>query len=225
MASVARKNIEEPQELTIPQHPELRKWVERVRKGAPVSDSAFDQLFPVQIQSLSPVHWTPIEVTRRVMDYLVDGRIGCRVLDVGCGVGKFCLVGALISGGQFFGIEQRKHFCELARTIAERYGIHRVNFLTGNLRDLDWSPFDSIYLFNPFQENKTPRERLDDTVPLSQELYRTYISATINKLALMPRGTRVATYHGFGGAFPASYAREHAEWCHRGPLEFWIKFR
>ena len=36
------------------------------------------------------------------------------VLDIGCGPGKFCIVGALATTGRFTGVEQRKHLCDAA---------------------------------------------------------------------------------------------------------------
>jgi predicted RNA methylase len=220
MGFFARRHQEQPDEFL--QEERLSRWIDRVRRNAPISDAALDEIYPSSIQQLSRTHWTPIEVIRRATSLLVTFE-GTRVLDVGSGVGKFCLVGALVSKGRFTGIEQRPHFVELANQLVSRYKIPRVNFIHGNFKALDWTAFHSIYLFNPFQENKTPDQRLDNAVPLSRELYSDYVSATTEKLEQMPSGTRVVTYHGFGGNFPSSYERHVSEWCYRGPLELWIK--
>ena len=44
------------------------------------------------------MHWTPVHVARRAAQFLVTGP-ETRVLDVGSGPGKFCLVGALATQG------------------------------------------------------------------------------------------------------------------------------
>lgn len=198
------------------------QWITRLKKGAPLSDNAFDEIYPDSIRSLSRVHWTPIEVARRAAQLLVNFD-GARVLDVGSGVGKFCLVGSLVSKGRFYGIEQRKHYVDLANSLVSRFKLSRTAFTHGNFKDLKWSEYDAVYLFNPFQENKTPEQRLDDSVPLSRDLYREYVIAAFEKLESMRKGARVVTYHGFGGAFPESFERKLSEWCYRGPLELWIK--
>jgi hypothetical protein len=95
----------------------------------------------------------------------------------------------------------------------------------GNFKELDWSGYDSVYLFNPFQENKTPEQRLDNTVPLSRDIFRDYVTAAYGKLETLKKGARVVTYHGFGGAFPETFERHLSEWCYRGPLELWKKAR
>jgi len=202
----------------------IHSWIDRLRYGAPLSDAAFDEIYPDAIRRLSRVHWTPIEVIRRAIRLLIVHE-NAKVLDVGSGVGKFCLAGALISSGRFFGIEQRKHYVELAHLLASRYKIPRTTFTHGNFKSMDWSEFDAVYLFNPFQENKTPEQRLDDTVPLSREVFHEYVGAVYEKLETLPKGARVVTYHGFGGAFPMTFEREVSEWCCRGPLELWIKTR
>jgi SAM-dependent methyltransferase len=219
MRLFARLNTQQDEAAT---QERLTRAISRLRHGAPLSDAAFDEIFPAFIRNLSRVHWTPIEVIRRAVSLLVT-HPGTRILDVGSGVGKFCMVGALISEGRFFGIEQRKHFVELANHLSARHCIARTTFQHGDLSEIQWQDFDAIYLFNPFQENKTPDQRLDDTVPLSRELYLKYVSAAALNLEKMPQGARVVTYHGFGGSFPKNYERKVSEWCYRGPLELWIK--
>ena len=96
---------------------------------------------------------------------------GTKVLDAGAGPGKFCLIGSLVTEGEFFGIEQRRTLVDTAREIAERYKISRVHFDCGNVIDFDWNPFDSIYLYNPFSENLDRSICIDDSCELFPELY------------------------------------------------------
>jgi hypothetical protein len=138
-------------------------------------------------------------------------------------VGKFCFVAALSTPARLFGIEQRRHFVETAQAIVHRYRIPRVAFACRNLKDTDWSEFQGVYLFNPFQENQTPENRLDSSVELRRDLFDEYVRCTEARLATLKKGSRVATYHGFGGSFPRAYRRRRLEFCERGPLELWEK--
>src|SRR5436305_754412 len=69
------------------------------------NDKAFDQLYPEHIRKLSQLHWTPVDIASKAADFLA---IPCaRVLDIGSGVGKFCLAaGSFHPETLFFGIEQ-----------------------------------------------------------------------------------------------------------------------
>ena len=58
-----------------------------------LNDTNFDQMYPIRIQKLSKMHWTPIEIANKAAKFLAY-RPGIKVLDIGSGVGKFCLVGA-----------------------------------------------------------------------------------------------------------------------------------
>jgi 2-polyprenyl-3-methyl-5-hydroxy-6-metoxy-1,4-benzoquinol methylase len=91
-------------------------------------DNQFDLLYPPEIRALSRAHWTPVKVARRAASFLVR-EPGTRVLDIGCGPGKFCIVGALATPGRFTGVEQRKQLCELAQATIEQ-GPGRIFFLS-----------------------------------------------------------------------------------------------
>src|SRR5207244_1254082 len=65
-----------------------------LRSGCPVADGVFDRMFPTELRFVSFQHWTPVAVARRAAELLV-GAGARRLLDVGSGPGKFCIVGAL----------------------------------------------------------------------------------------------------------------------------------
>ena len=79
-----------------------------------VSDAAFDGLLPAVARVKSKQYWSPISVARRAATRFA--RHGCRrVLDVGCGPGKFCIAGAIERPDvHFFGVEQRTGLAETA---------------------------------------------------------------------------------------------------------------
>ena len=57
------------------------------------SDAQFNCLYPPSIQKLSGRYWTPLQSTRLAVQFLAsDAR--ARILDIGSGVGKFCLSAA-----------------------------------------------------------------------------------------------------------------------------------
>jgi len=197
-------------------------WVfNRLRSGE-VDDDTFDLVFPSDVRRLSSFHWSPIQLAMRAAELAV-AEPGAKVLDVGAGAGKFCLVGSLVTEGVFFGVEQRRYLVDTARDIADRYKISRVQFDHGNMIDYDWHRFDCIYLYNPFSENLDKSIRIDDSCALSSDLYVQYIRAVQVKLSDLKSGTRVVTLNGFGGDLPPSYQLLHREGSDSLPLELWIK--
>jgi 2-polyprenyl-3-methyl-5-hydroxy-6-metoxy-1,4-benzoquinol methylase len=201
----------------------LRSVVRGLRAGGEISDPTFDRIYPDWAQRLSEVHWTPVEVARRAAKLLtVHSRN--RILDIGSGVGKFCLIGALTTRATFVGIEQRGNLVDVARSTAERCGASRAQFLHGNMMDLDWRQFDGFYLYNPFYEHVaeclTPIVGDIDRAP---EHYKTYVDATCARLMSACAGTRVVMYHGFGGIIPEGYDLIGREPAGTDYLDVWEK--
>lgn len=192
------------------------------------TDAEFDRIYPDWAREKSRQHWTPLAVVHRAVELLASGRREARILDVGAGAGKFCIAGALASRAWFTGIEQRPHLCALSRELAGRHGADRARFLCGDLSDVDWRDFDAIYLFNPFEEHRSPFCRIDDSIQPSRETYARYVGAVEERLERMPIGTRLVTYHGFGGRVPGGFTRFPARPLPpeaTGPLELWVKWR
>lgn len=200
----------------------VRKLVEDLRSGRKVTDFRFDQVYPPAIRKISQTHWTPIEVICRAAELLVAND-GTKVLDVGSGCGKFCTVAALSGRGNFIGVEQRPHLADVARKVADELGAGHATFIHGNMSELDWSNFDSFYLFNPFYENKMKSIRIDDTISHNQTKFDRYVETVKAKLRIARPGTKVATYHGFGGEMPLGYHLIQQEALGTSTLELWIK--
>jgi SAM-dependent methyltransferase len=197
----------------------------RLRRGALVADRVFDEVFPLAARSPSRVYWTPVEVAVRAAKLLEDGRspVGPRtILDIGAGVGKFCIVAAAAVSAQVRGVEHRPHLVDIAREAAAKIGVS-PSFTHGTLEEQDPSSIDAVYMFNPFAENLCPRvDRLDGTVELSEDKFWRDIRATERFLARAKVGTRVAIYCGFGGNMPDGYVLATRERC-AGTLELWVK--
>jgi SAM-dependent methyltransferase len=196
--------------------------IDRLRAGLDVFDADWDRLYPKAARGPSRLHFTPVAVARRAAEWLVT-RPGTRVLDVGAGVGKFCLVGALVSEGVFTGVEQRPHFVEIAREVADRGKIPRCRFVAGDVTTIDWRAFDAFYLYNPFAEHRLGFPPIDGTIERAPERHRALVASVEEALAQLPCGARAVTFHGFGGALPPGWEVVRSEVQRGGALELWEK--
>lgn len=193
-------------ELEPPQAARGRRLASMLRAAEAPTNSEFDELYPPPIRTLSQTFWTPVEVALRAARRLVS-EPGTRVLDVGSGVGKFCLVGSLATQGEFFGVEQREGLVKFSRDVAGLLGATRAHFIHGLFTDLRAYDFDAFYFFNPFGEGRfAPAAQIDATVELTpsrfaEDVWRAQVFLEAAKL-----GARVVTYNGMGGELPASYA-------------------
>jgi hypothetical protein len=197
--------------------------IESIREGAKVPDVEFNELYPKGLRALALTHWTPVRVATRAAELLVTNH-ATKILDVGAGAGKFCIVGALTSDATFVGIEHRKELVKIATGVATQYKIERVKFKHGNMQDVDWSAFNGFYLYNPFIENVYDEAaRMKNGFEQMQALYEKYIDIVRDKLKKAATGTCVVTYWGFGGPMPAGYVLKTREKYSSDALELWMK--
>jgi SAM-dependent methyltransferase len=203
---------------------EGRVLLNDLRAGRPLEDRVFDCIYPAVVREVSEVYWTPVEVARKAALWLADGG-RTRVLDVGAGVGKFCLVGAAVAPQTtFVGIEQRPHLVEVARRAARYCRLNNILMLQGTMDVIPWQQFDAFYFYNPFDENNfTMGAQLDSTVELSTRRYMRDVHFVERCLGAAEVGTRVVTYHGFGGVMPIEYVLECEEPYGVDFLRFWRK--
>lgn len=187
-----------------------------------IEDENFDRVFPPKIRKLSALHWTPVRVAAEAARLLVTAP-GTRVLDVGCGPAKFCLVAASLTEGSFTGVEQREDLVAAARSAARRLQLDDVEIIHGNVLALDFNPYDAFYIYNPFEENMAKKHRIDATVPLSPLLFKRYNNHVAAQLGAMTLGTRVVTYAGYADEIPSCYDCESTHF--RDELKLWIKRR
>jgi SAM-dependent methyltransferase len=185
-------------------------------------DERFDRTYPDEIRDLSWRHWTPVAVARRAAQFLVESP-GTRVLDLGCGPGKFCIVGALATAGHFTGVEQRKQLADLARVTMQRQGVRSVEIFHANVLEVDFLAYDAFYLFNPFEENLFKRGKIDASVRFSKALYERYTGHVAAQLARAPLETRVVTYGGLCEEVPLCYEEQQSSFG--GTLKLWRKTR
>lgn len=185
------------------------------------ADNGLNRLYPVSIQLLAARHWTPLNVARIAAQFLASQN-GAKVLDIGSGAGKFCLAGAYYKPDAFFyGVEQRSDLVGHAQKVCNLLGFRNVRFLHQNLTHLDFKQFDHFYFYNSFYENLTDTEKIDNNVLCSPHLYVYYNRCLYKKLAEMPTGTKLVTFHTMEDKIPADYhvVEEHIG----GLLKCWIK--
>jgi len=187
------------------------------------SDYRFHQLYPPDMRRLASQHWTPLQVVKQVTDYLVD-RPAARILDIGSGIGKFCLSAAYYRPeAVFYGVEQRSNLVECAEAAGQILGLGNVQFTHGNFTQLNLNHYHHFYFFNPFYENLKNTDKIDDTIAFSAELYHYYNRFLYKQLEFMPAGTRVATFHSLGNEIPPAFQLVDAHMDDM--LKFWLKYR
>lgn len=185
------------------------------------ADIKFNLLYPRSVQLLASRHWTPLRVAKWATEFLSAER-GSKILDIGSGVGKFCLAGSLFApGSDFYGIEQREYLIDHALAAQETLGVSNVHFIHGNFTQLDFSQYNHFYFFNSFYENLDDYGRIDETVSFSEGLYEYYARHLYNGLKSMPAGTKIASYHTLWHEIPSEYRM--VESLEGGALNFWIK--
>ncbi|MEO7730526.1 MAG: hypothetical protein ABIY55_06100 [Kofleriaceae bacterium] len=189
-------------------------------RGATVADAELDQVFPEELRDRSHLHWTPVAVAVRAAALLAPTP-HLRILDVGAGVGKVCVVGAAVTGATWWGIEQDATQVAAANHAAWALDVdRRTRFVHGDGSRLAWDEFDGFYFYNPFT-----------TLMLAPHASPFVRYATIQRtlrrieqrLAAARPGTRVVTYHGFGGKLPAGYSLAVREPAGGDALELWLR--
>jgi hypothetical protein len=196
----------------------------QLASGLTVMDSAFDRIYSEPIRRRSAQFWTPVVVARRATALLTAAG-ATRILDVGAGAGKFCIIGALTTRATFTGIEHRAHLVEAGQAAIRALGIPRAELVHGALSSIDFSAYEGFYLYNPFEENFFAKDKqLDDTVPLSADRFRADVAMVEQALERAKVGTRVVTFHGFGGRIPDTYRALPEETRRTALLRLWVKY-
>ena len=181
-----------------------------LQAGLPVSDSDFDAIYAARMRKMSSIYFTPVEVAQVAARFLVS-QPGMKVLDIGSGAGKFCMIGSACTEGHFTGVEFRESLFALSKKLAGQYNLSGLEFIFSNIMEVDFSAFDSVYFFNSFYENIAPSNPIDIK-------YSLYVK---EQLDAMPVGTRLATYFSYLMEVPSSYETQSTHFD--GKLRLWEK--
>src|ERR1700693_5043534 len=57
------------------------------------TEERFCQLYPLTVQKLDKLHWSPLTIIWEAVKFLAKEK-DAKILDIGSGAGKFCLAGA-----------------------------------------------------------------------------------------------------------------------------------
>lgn len=184
-------------------------------------ESVFRNLFPLPIQKLDALHWSPLAVTGKAVQFLVKDE-AVKILDIGSGIGKFCLAGAHQEpSAHFYGVEQREDLVALATQVSRRLGLNNVHFMHSNFTQLNLKQYNHFYFYNSFFENISGMDKIDDSIAYSKELYDYYSHYLFKQLEEMPTGTRIATYCSWDDEIPSAYTLEEVHFD--SLLKCWIK--
>lgn len=193
---------------------------EHLRQNKFIEDCEFNELYPIRVKKLSLRHWTPVEVAKKAANFLVN-QPNKKILDIGSGAGKFCLIGAASTNGIFYGVEQRESLVKLSKRIAKKHKIDNVEFIHSNITEISFSDYDAFYFYNSFQENIDRSCPIDKLIAPSEELYKIYTRYLRDQLDKTAKGTRLVTYWSNWKEIPESFNLEFLD--HRGALSFWKK--
>lgn len=201
------------------------KIIEKLQSGDLVKDVDFDRIYPPRIRALSEIQWTSVDVARQIAS-LVGKDSRARFIDIGSGVGKLCAILSLITKMEIHGIEQRKDLFEISQRAVQENHLERVFLTHGNVLDLDWSKYDIIYFYNPFQEHTHDGSEIgliDKNIDLDRKYYMQYVCEVFRQVSHLKPGKKVITFHGYGGLMPPSMRLLNLYHIENGDLCLWEK--
>ncbi len=185
-----------------------------------ITDPEFDSNYPGFIQELSEIHWTPIEIIKKSVKW-ISKFPDSKILDVGSGVGKFCVYGSLICDSEFTGVEIRKNLVGISNELANKFSLERVKFIHANITEIDFSNYNCIYYYNPFCEQEATAIFIDNNLKMGSLELNKYEKHISNQLELMKAGTLLITYLSPQFQPPIDFV---AEEIHQdGDVVFWVK--
>jgi hypothetical protein len=184
------------------------------------TDANFDRLYPKHFQLMSPKQWTPLAIARKAAKFLAEP--GSKVLDVGSGLGKFCLTAAFFNPETtFYGVEQRHNLNQYAKIAKDYTELENACFIHANITQINFKKFDHFYFYNSFFENIDQENAIDDTIETSYSLYTYYTEYLLAALKSAKPGTRLVTYQCLDEVVQFNF--KLMSFSENGLLRMWIK--
>jgi hypothetical protein len=191
-----------------------------IGRNEEMEDREFDMMFPKAIQAESEFHFTPIKIAKLAAEYLADSK-ETKILDIGSGAGKFCMIGSVCTDAFFVGVEQRIHLNSLATQISRKYELTNLQFIHANITAISFTDFHAFYFFNSFHEQINISGRMDDSQAWSKKLYEEYSLYVKTELDKMPAGTKLVTYFSYLDEVPDTYELQYS--YEDSKLKMWRK--
>ena len=184
------------------------------------NDTAFDNALKKSVQGHSYIHWTPIEVIQTAVEWL-GTKSENRILDIGSGVGKFCIIGAMNSRAHFTGVETRKNLVDEAFVLKKELKLSNVDFIHSDIKEIDFKNFTSFYFYNKFCENMAISGSIDDQIKFDEEAYYFYQDFVVDQLKKTPKGTKLVMY--CSPDLDISIDFDLKDMYFEGLLQLWVK--
>ncbi|MCJ8289209.1 MAG: methyltransferase domain-containing protein [Crocinitomicaceae bacterium] len=184
------------------------------------NDTAFDNALKKSVQGHSYIHWTPIEVIQTAVEWL-GTKSENRILDIGSGVGKFCIIGAMNSRAHFTGVETRKNLVDEAIVLKKELKLSNVDFIHSDIKEIDFKNFTSFYFYNPFCEHMAISGSIDDQIKFDEEAYYFYQDFVVDQLKKTPKGTKLVMY--CSPDLDISIDFDLKDMYFEGLLQLWVK--
>jgi hypothetical protein len=176
----------------------------RLKNNLVIDDAEFDALYPKSFLEISDRHFSSIYVCQLVSKFLSEQK-KAKILDIGSGAGKFCLIGALANeNNNFTGIEYRATLHQEAVGLKNQFQLTNCQFLNGNILDYQLQDFNAFYMFNPFLEQKDKSAII--AMDFNHENEIDYLDYVLAKLENLPSDTRLATYYIDKKLIPKSFS-------------------
>ena len=200
------------------------KLIEQIRSGKDIEEVEFDQVFPQYYQFQSTIHWSSISVARQISNWIKPLNRKS-VVDIGCGVGKLCLLLRILTNYEIFGIEQRPNLVEIANKIIRVNDFKDISITQMNMLDLNWDLHDIYYLYNPFQEHIANEDvcLIEKDIEFDTKNYAHYTSEVFRQLTWAKPGKVLITFHGYGGSVSSEWRMVASRHIESGDLTMWIK--
>jgi SAM-dependent methyltransferase len=198
--------------------------IEQIQSGLAIEDAEFDQIFPLYYQFQSLIHWSSIDVARQISNWIRPLNLKS-FIDIGCGVGKLCILLRILTDYEIFGIEQRPKLVEIANKITKVNGFKNLSIAQLNMLDLEWDSYDIYYLYNPFQEHVSAGDLciIENDIEFDAKNYSHYTSEVFRQLTWAKPGKVLITFHGYGGRVPGGWKMVESRHIESGDLTMWIK--
>ena len=176
----------------------------RLKKNLVLYDAEFDALYPNAFLNISDRHFSSIYVCQLAAQFL-SKQEQAKILDIGSGAGKFCIIGAMANAkSDFTGIEYRATLHEEAQKLKNQLQLSNCQFVNGNILDYKLQDFNAFYMFNPFLEQKDKSAII--AMDFNHENEIDYLDYVLAKLENLPSDTRLATYYIDKKLIPKSFS-------------------